>query len=151
LFYSKTRDHDPHNLLLPYHTTCPTDAGNEAPVDVYVNNTGLIWDLAPRLGALVVFAEHRFFGKSIPPLAGKANCLSTLTATQALADFAEVVRVVKQKFNLGHANKVVAFGGSYGGMLAAWFRFKYPHVCTGGGKLFVDLVNRSEVSATLCP
>jgi lysosomal Pro-X carboxypeptidase len=112
-----------------------TDAGNEAPVDVYVNNTGLMWDLAPRLGALIVFAEHRFFGKSVPRLAGKTDCLSTLTAIQALADYAKVVNVIKAKYKLGESNKVVAFGGSYGGMLAAWFRYKYPHVCTGGGKI----------------
>ena len=33
--------------------------GNESPVDVYINNTGLMWTLAPKLGALMIFAEHR--------------------------------------------------------------------------------------------
>ena len=34
--------------------------GNESPIDEYVNNTGLMWSLAPKLGALLVFAEHRY-------------------------------------------------------------------------------------------
>ena len=40
--------------------------GNESPVQEYVNNTGLMWDLAASLKARVVFAEHRYFGESVP-------------------------------------------------------------------------------------
>ena len=38
--------------------------GNEADVSLYVNATGLMWENAPKFGALVVFAEHRYYGKS---------------------------------------------------------------------------------------
>ena len=33
--------------------------GNEANVELYLNNTGLMWESAPDFGALIVFAEHR--------------------------------------------------------------------------------------------
>mmetsp|Transcript_27446 Transcript_27446/g.40916 ORF Transcript_27446/g.40916 Transcript_27446/m.40916 type:complete len:177 (-) Transcript_27446:187-717(-) len=41
-------------------------AGNEADVTLYVNATGFIWENAPTIGALVIFAEHRYYGKSQP-------------------------------------------------------------------------------------
>lgn len=53
-----------------------------------------------------------------------------MTSEQALADFAEVITVLKQQLGVPKS-KVVVFGGSYGGMLAAWFRLKYPHVVDG--------------------
>lgn len=39
-------------------------AGNEGPVETYIANTGLMWESAPRFAALVVFAEHRYYGAS---------------------------------------------------------------------------------------
>ncbi len=40
--------------------------GNESPVDLYADNTGLMWENAEEFNALVVFAEHRYYGKSQP-------------------------------------------------------------------------------------
>ena len=41
--------------------------GNEGPVDLYVNNTGLMWENAEAFGALLIFAEVRnCFSFSLP-------------------------------------------------------------------------------------
>ncbi|KAF6170722.1 hypothetical protein GIB67_015674 [Kingdonia uniflora] len=49
---------------------------------------------------------------------------------QTLADFAVLIRSLKQNLS-SEASPVVIFVGSYGGMLAAWFRLKYPHIAIG--------------------
>ena len=49
--------------------------GNEANVELYVNATGLMWERAPELGALLVFAEHRYYGDS-QPLGAASGCES---------------------------------------------------------------------------
>ena len=50
---------------------------------------------------------------------------------QALADYAYVVTTIKQTTPGAEQCPVVAFGGSYGGMLAAWMRLKYPNIIIG--------------------
>ncbi|XXG64734.1 hypothetical protein AAC387_Pa05g2605 [Persea americana] len=109
--------------------------GNEGDIEWFAENSGFVWEIAPRFGAMVLFAEHRYYGKSMP-YASKdaayesADSLSHLTAEQALADFAVLLTDLKQ--NLSAENSpVVLFGGSYGGMLAAWMRLKYPHIAIG--------------------
>ena len=51
---------------------------------------------------------------------------SFLSIEQALADYAALIYHLKEKFR-AEGCPVIAFGGSYGGMLAAWLRAKYPN------------------------
>ncbi|KAF0689353.1 hypothetical protein As57867_019115, partial [Aphanomyces stellatus] len=102
--------------------------GNEANVELYLNHTGLMWETAAEFGALLVFAEHRFFGQSMPPDARRR--LQHLSSEQALADYAVLLRAIKADYGVPTA-PVIGFGGSYGGMLGTWFRLKYPHVIDG--------------------
>ena len=54
----------------------------------YVQHTGLMWENAKQFGALLVFAEHRYYGASQP----QGSNLQYLTHEQALADYATLVR-----------------------------------------------------------
>lgn len=105
--------------------------GNESPVEEYVNNTGLMWELGRKLGALLIFAEHRYEGESVPKLQGVPNCLAYCTSAQALADYATMIMALKRELGMTKS-PVIAFGGSYGGMLTSWLRMKYPGAVQGG-------------------
>uniref|UniRef100_A0A2N9J9L4 Lysosomal Pro-X carboxypeptidase n=1 Tax=Fagus sylvatica TaxID=28930 RepID=A0A2N9J9L4_FAGSY len=109
--------------------------GNEGDIEWFAANTGFVWEIAPRFGAMVVFPEHRYYGKSMPygsidEAYKNGTTLSYLTANQALADFAVLLSDLKRNLS-AEASPVVLFGGSYGGMLAAWMRLKYPHIAIG--------------------
>ncbi|KAL3640361.1 hypothetical protein CASFOL_015329 [Castilleja foliolosa] len=109
--------------------------GNEGDIEWFAANTGLVWELAPRFQAMVIFPEHRYYGESMPygsieEAYKNATTLAHLTAEQALADFAVLVTELKRNLS-AQACPVVLFGGSYGGMLAAWMRLKYPHIAIG--------------------
>uniref|UniRef100_A0A8C9AYZ0 Dipeptidyl peptidase 7 n=1 Tax=Phocoena sinus TaxID=42100 RepID=A0A8C9AYZ0_PHOSS len=90
--------------------------GNEGDVWSFANNSGFILELAAQQGALVVFAEHRYYGKGGRCRRGGA---------------------------LGPAGAGCCRGGvgshpanpaplpSYGGMLSAYMRMKYPHLVAG--------------------
>jgi len=70
--------------------------------------------------------QHRFYGESKPfgnDSYKSAETLGYLTSTQALADFAILIRSLKKNLS-AEATPVVVFGGSYGGSKSAglWLR-----------------------------
>ncbi|KAI6184607.1 CRE-PCP-1 protein [Aphelenchoides bicaudatus] len=108
--------------------------GNEGTVEGFAANTGIMFDLAPEFNALIVFCEHRYYGSGSSQPFGKDSFASAenarfLTIEQTFGDYITLIQnVLPQTYNF---TKVIAFGGSYGGMLSAWFREKYPTVVDG--------------------
>ena len=105
--------------------------GNEADVTLYVNATGLMWENAEEFGALVVFAEHRYYGKSQLFPEDPLSNMRYLSSDQALMDYVTLIQYLKKEYGVRESDAVIGFGGSYGGMLASWARFRYPHVWDG--------------------
>ncbi|TDH14681.1 hypothetical protein EPR50_G00023240 [Perca flavescens] len=108
--------------------------GNEGDITWFCNNTGFMWDIAEELGAMLVFAEHRYYGESLPfgqDSYSDSKHLNYLSSEQALADFAVLIQNLKSSSPGARQSPVIAVGGSYGGMLAAWFRMKYPNIVVG--------------------
>ncbi|OWM90934.1 lysosomal Pro-X carboxypeptidase-like [Punica granatum] len=110
--------------------------GAEGPLAQDIPVVGFLTDNAPQFKALILYIEHRFYGDSIPYNLSLAEALNNtdtrgyFNSAQALADYATVITHVKRKLGV-HKSPVIVVGGSYGGMLASWFRLKYPHIALG--------------------
>jgi len=124
-----------------------------------------MWEIAEEFRALVVFAEHRYYGVSMPygnRSFDDIGRVGYLTSQQALADYVDLITYLRHNGSYSNrelyqtgdiydtveggtpapsaANPVIAFGGSYGGMLAAWFRIKYPAIIEGLVVILIDMI-----------
>ena len=115
--------------------------GNEGALELFYNASGALFEHAHAIGAHVFFVEHRYYGDSLP--LGNASFtpegLQYLSVEQALADYASLIAELPKIIGCAGTGPraaaarcdVILFGGSYGGMLAAWHRVKYPHLSVG--------------------
>ncbi|XP_071712911.1 uncharacterized protein [Rutidosis leptorrhynchoides] len=106
--------------------------GNEGDIEWFTVNAGFVWEIALSFGAMIIFPEHRYYGESLPfgtrdEAYKNASTLTYLTSEQAIADSAVLIPDLKRNLS-AQASLVILFGGSFGGMLAAWMRIKYPHI-----------------------
>ncbi|KAL2898530.1 Lysosomal Pro-X carboxypeptidase, partial [Bienertia sinuspersici] len=107
----------------------------ESPILSLPHHIGIINKGAPLFKALVLYIEHRFYGDSIPfgnidEALADIEARGCLTSAQALMDFAEIIQTTKKNF-LHKNSPIIVIGCSYSGMLAAWFRLKFPHITIG--------------------
>lgn len=96
----------------------------------YVTSLKIV-DYAKEHGGLMVALEHRFYGKSQPTGDLSLDSLRTLNSRQALADAAYFIKSILDDDKFRGHGPIIAFGGSYPGALAAWFRQTYPHIIKG--------------------
>jgi lysosomal Pro-X carboxypeptidase len=112
-------------------------AGNEADITQFVKNSGFMFEAAAESNAMVVFAEHRYYGLSNPfgdeYALGKGYNVSFLSVEQAMQDFNTLNLHIRDKWNMTDdlSTPFILFGGSYGGNLAMWIRLKHPNLWAG--------------------
>lgn len=107
-------------------------AGNEGPIESFWKASGFVHEIAPEFKAYVVFPEHRYYGQSLP-FGNKSFSqpyLGLLSVAQAVADYTVFLTDLKE-FLTAPNSKIIAFGGSYGGILAAYMRYKHPNLVYG--------------------
>eukprot|EP00397_Hematodinium_sp_SG-2012_P021905 GEMP01022661.1.p1 GENE.GEMP01022661.1~~GEMP01022661.1.p1 ORF type:complete len:491 (+),score=110.04 GEMP01022661.1:149-1621(+) len=81
--------------------------------------------LASAHKAAVLQAEHRFYGDA--QTSNPEDFKAFLTPQQALADYANLIRHIKNQLKCPKC-VVMTIGGSYPGFLSAMMRLRYPHL-----------------------
>jgi hypothetical protein len=127
------KDNGPLFLHICGEWTCSKPADNRFDVE-----------LTKKFKARLFTLEHRYYGKSQPFEDWTTENLVHLTADQGLRDIARFTETISEMLAEEHEQpkqRWVVIGGSYPGAMAAWFRYKYPHIA------FASLASSGVVDA----
>ena len=108
--------------------------GNEAEIEIFARTMGFLWEAAPGFDAMLVFAEQRYQGRSLPFGVRSLTApkyTGYLTSSQVLADYSKLINFIKSNITGAKDSPVIAFGASLGGQYASWLRMKYPSIIAG--------------------
>lgn len=100
--------------------------------------------LAKKMKAHLVALEHRYYGESLPTNKLTPAALKYLDLTSAVADLATVQKFLMDSRNM--KGPWVAFGGSYAGTLAAFYREKHPELIAGALASSAPVFMKNEFS-----
>ena len=120
--------------------------GGEGPATAIWVVAGQWIEYAQQYGALCFQLEHRFYGESRPTDDMSVENLKYLSSEQALADLAAFSAAMSEQYALPEGTKWVAFGGSYPGTLAAWYRLKYPDMVHAAVSTSAPLLAQTDFS-----
>eukprot|EP01084_Bolivina_argentea_P280606 479911_1 len=95
---------------------------------------GFFADFAQKNGGLLISAEHRFYGESMPfgttimsrNYAHDSDHLGLLQVEQALADYMTIVNYAQSELFNCTKCPIIVSGVSYSGELSVWLRLTYP-------------------------
>jgi pimeloyl-ACP methyl ester carboxylesterase len=93
----------------------------------FLNDNAIDW--AKKLGAHIVYLEHRYYGKSLPFPDLTAEHLQYLTLNNIIEDLATFQRWIAQEEQW--KGRWIVIGGSYSGTLSAIYRQKHPELVAG--------------------
>lgn len=141
LYYDQKLDHADANsptFKQRYFVDSSYAAGPDSPVFYIIcgewncagtGSYGYAEGLAKKFKAHLIALEHRYYGESLPMTNLTSKNLKHLDLESAIADLATFQKHMMSAKDL--TGKWVAFGGSYAGTLAAFYRLKHPELVTG--------------------
>ena len=155
-FYNQTLDHSDKNsptFKQRYFIDSRYAGSPQSPVFYIIcgewncagtGSYSFVENLAKKKKAHLIALEHRFYGESLPTKKLTSTALKHLHLQAAIDDLASFQSYITNE--RGFKGKWVAFGGSYAGTLAAFYREKHPELVVGALASSAPVFMKNEFS-----